>query len=196
MITLRTASRSALAAGLLAAVVGLSETPARAAEGDIVFARAQDADALDVARVSTTISFQVMTQIYETLLNLDDKGKVVGGLASSYTASPDNKTFTFTLRPNIKCHDGSTFDANAANGLLAVVYNRIDVLIVGGLASVGQLSLYAPASRIQDALYLIPSSLESVAFPVMSIKIPSFQLSSTRLSETLTWSAPRLLHIP
>jgi len=114
MIALRTASRSALAAGLLATVVGLSETPARAAEGDIVFARAQDADALDVARVSTTISFQVMTQIYETLLNLDDKGKVVGGLASSYTASPDNKTFTFTLRPNIKCHDGSTFDANAA----------------------------------------------------------------------------------
>ena len=96
MIALRTASRSALAAGLLATVVGLSETPARAAEGDIVFARAQDADALDVARVSTTISFQVMTQIYETLLNLDDKGKVVGGLASSYTASPDNKTFTFT----------------------------------------------------------------------------------------------------
>ncbi len=56
----------------------------------------------------------------------------------------------------------------AANGLLALVYNRIDVLIVGGLASVGQLSLYAPASRIQDALYLIPSSLEAVAYPVMS----------------------------
>src|SRR5271163_4883769 len=91
MIALRTASRSALAAGLLATVVGLPSAPARAAEGDIVFARAQDADALDVARVSTTISFQVMTQIYETLLNLDDKGKVVGGLASSYTAAPTTR---------------------------------------------------------------------------------------------------------
>jgi O-antigen/teichoic acid export membrane protein len=56
----------------------------------------------------------------------------------------------------------------AANGLLAVFYNRIDVLIVGGLAAAGQLAFYAPASRIQDALYLVPSSLESVAFPVMA----------------------------
>jgi len=56
----------------------------------------------------------------------------------------------------------------AANGLLALLYNRLDVLIVGGLASVEQLSLYAIASRLQDALYIIPSSLESVGFPVMS----------------------------
>lgn len=87
---------------------------ASAAPGDIVFARTQDADSLDAARVSTTISFQVMTQIYDSLLNLDEHGHVVGGLASSYTASPDNKTFTFTLRDGIKCHDGSTFDAKAA----------------------------------------------------------------------------------
>ena len=105
--------RHALAAVLLAAASGLP-TLAQAASGDIVFARSQDADSLDTARVSTTISFQVMVQMYETLLNLDDKGHVVGGLASSYTASADNKTFTFKLRPGIKCHDGSTFDATAA----------------------------------------------------------------------------------
>ena len=93
------APRTAYAAGLFAAALGISAPPARAADGDIVFARAQDADALDVARVSTTISFQVMTQIYETLLNEDDKGQVVGGLASSYTVSPDNKIFTFTIGP-------------------------------------------------------------------------------------------------
>ncbi len=106
--------RRALAAALLAATACLPVAAARAATGDIVFARAQDADSLDTARVSTTISFQVMTQIYETLLNLDGKGHVVGGLAESYTASADNKTFTFIIRPNIKCHDGTTFDAAAA----------------------------------------------------------------------------------
>jgi O-antigen/teichoic acid export membrane protein len=56
----------------------------------------------------------------------------------------------------------------AANGLLAMLYNRLDVLIVSGLALAGQLTLYAPASRFQDALYLIPGSLQTVAFPIMS----------------------------
>lgn len=114
MTARRTAHRTAFAAGLLAAVSGLPATPAQAAAGDIVFARAQDADSLDTARVSTTISFQVMVQLYDTLLNLDEKGHVVGGLAASYTASPDNQTFTFKMRPGIKCHDGSVFDAAAA----------------------------------------------------------------------------------
>jgi ABC-type transport system substrate-binding protein len=106
--------RVAITAGLLAAACGFQPAPARADAGDIVFARAQDADSLDAARVSTTISLQVMTQIYENLLMLDDKGQVRGGLAESYTASPDNKTFTFKIRAGIKCHDGTTFDAKAA----------------------------------------------------------------------------------
>ena len=106
--------RTAFAASLLAMAFAFPAAPARAAAGDIVFARAQDADSLDVARVSTTISFQVMTQIYGSLLNLDEHGHVTGGLAASYTASPDNKSFTFKMRPNVKCHDGSVFGAAAA----------------------------------------------------------------------------------
>jgi hypothetical protein len=58
---------------------------ARAEAGDIVFARAEDADSLDNARVSSTISLQVMTQIYEPLLTLDADGKIHGGLAQSWT---------------------------------------------------------------------------------------------------------------
>ena len=78
--------------------------PTLAEPGDIIFARAQGADSLDTARVTTTISSQVMTQIYESLLSLDDKGHVVGGLAQSYAGSPDNMSFTFKMRPGIKCH--------------------------------------------------------------------------------------------
>jgi O-antigen/teichoic acid export membrane protein len=55
-----------------------------------------------------------------------------------------------------------------ANGILNIAYNRFDVIILAGLASAGQLALYAPASRLQDALYLIPSSLGLVALPILS----------------------------
>ena len=169
--------RSAYAAVLLAvALLGLSAPPARAASGDIVFARAQDADALDVARVSTTISFQVMTQIYETLLNEDEKGQVVPGLASSYTASPDNKTFTFTIRPNIKCHDGSTFDAAAAKWNIdriidpktgssnASSYGKItSTSVSGNVLTITQAEPYSPMPMFLTsalALMMCPSTIQ------------------------------------
>lgn len=80
---------------------------------DIIFARAQDADSLDPARVSTTISLQVMTQIYDTLLTMDANGNLHPGLASEWKASADAKTFTLKIR-DAKCHDGSIFNASAA----------------------------------------------------------------------------------
>jgi O-antigen/teichoic acid export membrane protein len=56
----------------------------------------------------------------------------------------------------------------ALNGILAVAYNRFDVVILTALTNIGQLSLYAPASRLQDALYLLPSSIGLVAMPFMA----------------------------
>jgi ABC-type transport system substrate-binding protein len=176
MLALRTVFRSAHAAGLLAVAFGLPAPSARAAGRDIVFARAQDADALDVARVSTTISFQVMTQIYETLLNEDAKGQVVPGLASSYTASPDNKTFTFTIRPNIKCHDGSTFDAAAAKWNIdriidpktgssnASSYGKItSTSVSGNVLTITQAEPYSPMPMFLTsalALMMCPSTIQ------------------------------------
>jgi len=52
-----------------------------------------------------------------------------------------------------------------ANAILATAYNRFDVIILAALASVQQVGFYAPASRIQDALYLIPSSVGLIALP-------------------------------
>jgi O-antigen/teichoic acid export membrane protein len=56
----------------------------------------------------------------------------------------------------------------ASNGILSIAYNRFDVVILAGLSSAGQLALYAPASRIQDALYLLPGALASVSYPLIS----------------------------
>jgi len=55
-----------------------------------------------------------------------------------------------------------------ANGVLAIAYNRFDVVILAALASVQQVGFYAPASRIQDALYLLPSSVGLIAFPFIA----------------------------
>lgn len=56
----------------------------------------------------------------------------------------------------------------AANTLLSTIYNRLDVIIVPALAGAAQLALYAPASRIQDVLYLIPFALGAAALPLLA----------------------------
>jgi O-antigen/teichoic acid export membrane protein len=57
-----------------------------------------------------------------------------------------------------------------ANGILATAYNRFDVIILAALASVQQVGYYGPASRIQDALYLMPSAVGIVALPLVAAR--------------------------
>lgn len=47
---------------------------------------------------------------YSTLLKFDAANypQIVGDLAESWTVSPDRRTYTFKLRPNVLFHDGST----------------------------------------------------------------------------------------
>ena len=51
--------------------------------------------------------------IFDTLTTLDDKGEPQPKLALSWTHSDDFKTWTFKLRPGVKFHDGTPFNAQA-----------------------------------------------------------------------------------
>lgn len=79
--------------------------------GSLVWARYGDADSLDPQRTTTTLSWQVFDQIYDTLLAFDDNGEVVPNLAKEWTVSEDGLEATFVLNEGITCHDGTPFDA-------------------------------------------------------------------------------------
>src|SRR6266404_5497646 len=51
--------------------------------------------------------------IFDTLTYLDDKGVAQPKLALSWDHSEDFKTWTFKLRPGVKFHDGTPFNAEA-----------------------------------------------------------------------------------
>jgi peptide/nickel transport system substrate-binding protein len=51
--------------------------------------------------------------IFDTLVSLDDNGKPQPKLALSWTPSEDFKSWTFKLRPGVKFHDGTPFNAQA-----------------------------------------------------------------------------------
>ncbi len=52
------------------------------------------------------------TLVYSGLLKASPQGGYIPDLASSYTISPDGKTYTFTLRPNAKFEDGTLVTAD------------------------------------------------------------------------------------
>jgi peptide/nickel transport system substrate-binding protein len=80
----------------------------------LVFAGASDPVVLDGALVSDGESLRVITQIFETLVALKPgTTEPVGGLAESWDASPDGKTWTFHLRKGVKFQDGTDFNAEA-----------------------------------------------------------------------------------
>ena len=54
--------------------------------------------------------------IFDTLVSLDDKGQPQPKLALSWTHSDDYKTWTFKLRPGVKFHDGTPFNAAGGEG--------------------------------------------------------------------------------
>lgn len=57
---------------------------------------------------------QVMESAYEGLVRYESgTGKIIAGLATSWTVSDDQLTYTFTLQPDVKFHDGTIADAAA-----------------------------------------------------------------------------------
>ena len=56
---------------------------------------------------------EIVTNVYDRLLRFEaeDMSKLVGGVAESWTVSPDGKTFTFKMRPNLKFHSGAPVTA-------------------------------------------------------------------------------------
>jgi peptide/nickel transport system substrate-binding protein len=58
---------------------------------------------------ASTGVYIISGKILEPLVDLDAAGNPVGVLATSWEATPDGKTITFKLRPNVTWHDGKPF---------------------------------------------------------------------------------------
>ena len=113
-----------------------AEDPVRG--GTLTFAIAAEPPTYDCHASQTFAVLQRTAPHYSTLLRFKPGAypEVVTDVAESWTASADNLTFTFRLRPNVKFHDGTTLtsqDVKATyerigNPPAGVVSNRKDSL--------------------------------------------------------------------
>lgn len=103
-----------LVAGFAAAA---SVTPASAQKrgGTLSVGLELDIAGFDPLKVGVfdTAALTAASAIFDTLTYLDDKGEPQPKLALSWTHSDDFKIWTFKLRPGVKFHDGTPFNAEA-----------------------------------------------------------------------------------
>ena len=68
-------------------------------------------DSLDPHKMVAAGTEEVLYNIFEGLVKPDTDGDFVPALASEFHLGKDGLTYTFTLRPNVKFHDGSPVTA-------------------------------------------------------------------------------------
>ncbi|MCA6121071.1 ABC transporter substrate-binding protein [Bradyrhizobium sp. WSM 1704] len=107
-------ARLFLVAGFVSAA---SATPAGAQKsgGTLTVGQELDIPGFDPLKVGVydTSANTAAAAIFDTLVTLNDKGEPQPKLALSWSHSDDFKTWTFKLRPGVKFHDGTPFNAQA-----------------------------------------------------------------------------------
>ena len=101
--------------------------------GNLIAAIAGEPDQLDPQKTSAYFSFEVLENVFDTLVEPDGNLEMRPALAQSWNVSPDQLTWTFQLRRDVTFHDGSPFTAAD----VVYSYRRI---IDEKLANVGKFS--------------------------------------------------------
>nr|WP_232491130.1 ABC transporter substrate-binding protein [Mycobacterium dioxanotrophicus] len=81
------------------------------ASGYLIAAIAGEPDQLDPQRTSAYFSFEVLENVFDTLVEPDANLQMGPALATSWDVSPDQLSWTFHLRPGVTWHDGSPLTA-------------------------------------------------------------------------------------
>lgn len=80
--------------------------------GNLIAAISGEPDQLDPHKTTAYFSFEVLENVFDTLVEPDENLEMRPALAESWDVSPDQLTWTFRLRPGVTFHDGSPFTAD------------------------------------------------------------------------------------
>jgi peptide/nickel transport system substrate-binding protein len=111
---LRWGAAASVGAGVLSAADPAPASAAPGAAGTIRVALESDPPNMDPHRSTAAVDRQVFQNLYDKLVDTDEHLRIVPMLATSWSISPDGKTYTFKLQPGVKFHDGTPFNAQAA----------------------------------------------------------------------------------
>jgi peptide/nickel transport system substrate-binding protein len=119
-----------------------------AGAGNLVAAIAGEPDQLDPHKTSAYFSFEVLENVFDTLVEPDADLEMKPALAESWQVSPDELTWTFRLRPGVRFHNGDPLTAED----VVFSYRRI---IDEELTNVDKFSAVADVSAPDPATVVI-----------------------------------------
>lgn len=96
---------------VLAGLLALA-SHAAAASGTLERGNGPEPDSLDAHRAQSLSAFNVLRDLYEGLVTEDADGRLAPGLAESWVVSDDARTWTFTLRADLRWSDGEPLTAS------------------------------------------------------------------------------------
>lgn len=91
-----------LVAGVV--VLALRDTSEPGQNRPLVIGFENDVPTFDTLALGNVYALRVGSQVFEGLTLLDEENRIAGGVAESWESSPDFKTWTFQIRPNVKFH--------------------------------------------------------------------------------------------
>ena len=117
--------------------------------GTLIVGQSAHPPSLDDHMTNALAAKHATFNVYETVLTRGEDGRVITGLAESYSVSPDGLVYTIKLRPNVKFHNGKTLTSMDVRASLER-YKRIAI----------RRDLLAPATSIEapDAATVIVRS--------------------------------------
>jgi peptide/nickel transport system substrate-binding protein len=111
----RPAAVTAALVALLVTVVAACAPAQRVDLGEsadnLIAAIAGEPDQLDPQKTSSYFSFEVLENVFDTLVEPDENLEMRPALAQAWEVSPDQLTWTFQLRDGVRFHDGSPLTA-------------------------------------------------------------------------------------
>jgi peptide/nickel transport system substrate-binding protein len=132
------------AAPTQAAPAQVTAKPA-AAGGSVTFAIENDIIDFDPLVSRAFVDRNAHYQIYDSLVRIDTAGKIIPWLATKWDTSADGKQVTFSLRTDVKYHDGTDFDA------ASVKWNIDRYRTADGSARSGELAPVASVEVVDPA---------------------------------------------
>lgn len=117
-------------------------------DSEFVAAIGGEPDQFDPQSTSSYFSFQVLENVFDTLVEPGDDLTMQPALAESWEVSDDQLTWTFSLREGVTFHDGSDFTSED----VLYSYNRI---IDEGLANAWRFSAITNMSAPDDSTVVI-----------------------------------------
>lgn len=108
----------------LLVLLGLAACAPRTPGGSLVYGLTLAPTGIDPHLNASSELGVPLSSVYDTLVVLDPgTGEFVPGLAETWSVSPDGLNYTFSLRRDVRFHDGTRFDARAVQANIEYTLN-------------------------------------------------------------------------